>query len=80
MSGASDVLLAEVERRPIQLDLDAGLHLGALLSFRDIQSVRTARLALATLPELIAGLPRGRLEMRNGSGRLPLHSAAEGQA
>ena len=28
------------------------------------------------MPELIAGLPRGRLEMRNVRGLLPLHEAA----
>ena len=54
MSGGSDVLLDDVERRPMQLGLDAGLHLGALLSFRDLYSVCTARLVLATLPELLA--------------------------
>ena len=71
-----DVLLGEMGRRPMQLPRGAELHLGALLSFRDLQSVRTARLVVATLAELIAGLPRGRLEMRNGLGLMPLHSAA----
>ena len=80
MGGGGDMSQGELARRPMQLSRDAGLHLGPLLSFRDLQSACTARLALATLPELIAGLPRGRLDVQNGRGHLPLHCAARHQA
>ena len=80
MRSDGDLLVGSLERTPLQLSLVTGLHLGALLSFRDLQKVCTARLVLATVPELIAKLPRSRLGMWNDAGRLPLHTAAAGQA
>ena len=60
------------------MQLPAGVPLGAFLSFRDLRSVHTSRLVADTsLPQLIAGIPRGRLALRDARGRLPLHWAAD---
>ena len=66
--------------RPMQLGRAAWHHLGAFLSFQDIRKVGTARLVRATLPRLIAWLPRSTHEGRDARGRLPVHVAAAGQA
>ena len=63
------------------MQLPAGVPLGAFLSFRELRSVHTSCLvADTTFPQLIRGIPGGRLALRGARGRLPLHWAVMKQA
>ena len=59
------------------MQFPAGLPIVEFLCLRDLRSVAAARLVLATMPQMIAGLPQSTLERRGGDSLLPLHRAIE---